>query len=72
MDRTQQLLQQVERLSLSQLETFRDFIATRAYKQADRPPTPEEVLEVRSFLNELVEQSSDEEEPPQFDTNFAP
>jgi hypothetical protein len=72
MDSAQQILQQVERLSLSQLEAFHDFIATRAYKQEDRPPTPEEIIEVRSFLDTLLEQGSDEEEPPTFDTNFPP
>lgn len=72
MDSTQKILQQVERLSLSQLETFRNFIVTLPYKVEDRPPTREEAVEVRAFLDALLQQASDETEPPPFDADYLP
>ena len=69
MDGTQQIWKQVERLSLSQLESFRAFIATRAYKQENRHPTYDEVAEVKAFLNELLQQETDESKSS-FSTDF--
>lgn len=58
------LLRQVERLPLAQLEKIRKYIAARPYKLEGRPPTAEEQDEVIAAIQSFIQQAPplDEEE----------
>lgn len=54
MKNLQDLVHEMENLTLEQLERLHEFIATRPYKEAGREPSPQEVQEVYDELKRIV------------------